>query len=94
MKKGRYIFSFEKLNVWQLSLTFANDIYKITKSFPVEERYGLTNQLRRASISIASNLAEGSSRSNRNDKARFTQIAFGSLMEVLCQLTIAKIWST
>ena len=85
-----YTFSFEKLNVWTDSKELVKHIYLITSDFPSEEKFGLTNQLRRASISIASNLAEGTSRNTNNDKAHFTTIAFSSLMEVLNQLIIAK----
>jgi len=83
-------YSFENLNVWQRGKHLSVDIYKITKSFPAEEKYGLTSQLRRASVSICSNLAEGTSRNSYKEKARFTEIAFGSLMEVLAQLMIAN----
>jgi len=83
-------FSFEKLNVWKDSVSFVKSIYTITQSFPSEEKFGLINQLRRASVSIASNLAEGSSRSTNKDKAHFTTIAFSSAMEVLNQLIISK----
>lgn len=61
-----------------------------TQKFPSEEKFGLTNQLRRASVSIASNLAEGTSRKTNKDKAHFTTIAFSSLMEVLNQIIISK----
>jgi len=83
-------YSFEKLNVWQRGKDLCVEIYKITKSFPSEEKYGLTSQLRRASVSVCSNLAEGTSRKSYKEKARFTEIAFGSLMEVLAQLMIAN----
>jgi four helix bundle protein len=85
-------FSFEKLNVWKDSTTFIKSIYKITQSFPSEEKFGLISQIRRASISISisSNLAEGSSGNTNKDKAHFTTIAFSSAMEVLNQLIIAK----
>ena len=85
-----YQFSFEKLNVWIDSKALVKLIYLITKEFPSEEKYGLTNQLRRASISIASNLAEGTSRNTNKDKAHFTTLSFSSLMEVLNQIIIAK----
>lgn len=62
----------------------------ITKKFPSEEKFGLTNQLKRASISVASNLAEGTSRKTNKDKAHFSTMAFSSLMEVLNQIIIAK----
>lgn len=82
-------FSFEKLNVWQKSKDLAIDIYKITEKFPDSERFGLISQIRRCSISIASNIAEGTGRNSDKDKARFTEIAFASLMELLNQLIIA-----
>ncbi len=84
-----YRFPFEKLRVWQLSRQFVKEIYEITKGFPKEEQYCLTNQMRRAAISLTSNLAEGSSRSSSRDQAHFTNMAYGSLMELLNQLYIA-----
>ena len=84
-----YKFSFEKLNVWVDSKELIKIIYNITKSFPGEEKFGLTNQLRRASISVASNLAEGTSRNTNKDMAHFTTLSFSSLMEVLNQIIIA-----
>ncbi|EDP97133.1 four helix bundle protein [Kordia algicida OT-1] len=82
-------FSFEKLIVWQKSKKLAVNIYKVTKKFPNEERFGLMSQMRRSSISISSNIAEGSGRNSGKDKARFTEIAFASLMELVNQLIIA-----
>ncbi len=67
----------------------AKEIYRITKGFPAEEKFGLVSQITRAAISVASNLAEGSGRMSRKDQAHFTQLAYGSLMEVACQLEIA-----
>lgn len=84
------IYSFEKLNVWQESLYLVKSIYDVTKDFPKEERFGLTSQIRRATVSISSNLAEGTSRAANKDKARFTTISFSSAMEVLNQLIISK----
>ncbi|MCH3884933.1 four helix bundle protein [Tenacibaculum aquimarinum] len=84
------VYSFEKLMVWQESKNLVKDIYRLTKSFPSEERFGLISQLRRASVSIASNLAEGTSRKTNKDKAHFTTISFSSAMEVLNQLIISK----
>jgi four helix bundle protein len=84
-----YHYSFEKLEVWQLSRKLVGIIYKITDKFPAEEKFGLTNQLRRASVSIASNIAEGSSRNSLKDQVRFIEIAYGSLMEVYTQLCIS-----
>lgn len=80
---------YKDLNVWKLSREFASDIYKITNTFPDTEKFGLTSQLRRASISIASNLAEGASRSSNKDFSRFLEIALGSAYEIETQLLIA-----
>ncbi|NIJ44377.1 four helix bundle protein [Wenyingzhuangia heitensis] len=82
-------FSFEKLIVWQDSKELVKEIYKITNDFPKSETYGLSSQLRRASISVSSNLAEGSSRKTNKDKANFSTIAYSSLIEVLNQIIIA-----
>ena len=83
-------FSFERLEVWQLSRRFVSKIYRITKNFPDSEKFGLTNQIRRAAISISSNLAEGTSRLSTVDQARFSQISYSSLMEVANQLILAN----
>ena len=82
-------FSFENLIAWQKAKELVKFIYKATQSFPKEERFGLTSQLRRAGLSIASNLAEGSGRQSGKDKAHFTTIAYGSLMEAVNQSIIA-----
>ena len=84
-----YLYSFEKLDVWQLSRKLVGIIYKITDKFPADEKFGLINQLRRAGVSITSNIAEGSSRNSLKDQVRFIEIAYGSLMEVYTQLCIA-----
>jgi four helix bundle protein len=84
------MFNFEKLEVWQKAIDFADLIYKQTQSFPLEERFGLTNHLRRAAVSISSNIAEGSSRSSKTDFARFTEIAAGSMFEAVSQAFIAR----
>ena len=65
------MFNFEKLDVWQKAIGFADLIYADTRTFPTDERFGLTTQLRRAAVSISSNIAEGSSRSSKIDFARF-----------------------
>ncbi|PHR73703.1 MAG: four helix bundle protein [Lutibacter sp.] len=85
-----YVFSFEKLNVWKESILLVKSIYRLTKGFPSEEKFGLTSQLRRATVSISSNIAEGTSRNTNKDKAHFTTISYSSTMEVLNQLIIAK----
>jgi four helix bundle protein len=84
-----YQFSFEKLEVWQLARSFSAHVYRLTDSFPHQERYGLISQLRRAAISIPSNLAEGAGRSSPKDQANFYQLAYGSAMEAINQLIIA-----
>ena len=81
---------YQDLQVWQKSKRFAVDVYKITLRFPKEETYGITPQLRRASISIASNLAEGYGRKSRVDFSRFISIALGSANEVESLLIIAN----
>ncbi len=83
-------YSFERLEVWKESIELVKMIYDVTKSFPVSEKYGLTSQLRRATVSISSNLAEGSSRMSNKDKAHFTTLSFSSAMEVLNQIIIAR----
>jgi len=84
-----HIYSFEKLGVWQEARKFTVSIYKITAGFPAEEKFGLTNQIRRASVSIAANIAEGSGRISPKDQAHFYQIAYSSTIEVLSHLLIA-----
>jgi four helix bundle protein len=84
------MFNFEKLEVWQKAIDFGDLIYLETRHFPSDERFGLTNQLRRAATSVSSNIAEGSSRSSKNGFARFTEIAAGSLFEVVSQSFIAR----
>ncbi|NJO97116.1 MAG: four helix bundle protein [Pleurocapsa sp. CRU_1_2] len=81
---------FKKLAVWQKSHTFTVNLYKITSNFPIEEKYGLTNQIRRASISIESNIAEGCGRNGNKELTRFLYIAKGSALEVECQILIAR----
>jgi four helix bundle protein len=83
------MFNFEKLDVWQEAIEFADLVYELTGACPHEERFGLTNQMRRAAVSISSNLAEGSSRASRIDFARFVEIATGSLFEIVSQSAIA-----
>jgi four helix bundle protein len=84
-----YLFSFEKLDVYQLSREFVKNIYKLTKDFPGDEKYGITSQIRRAAVSIPNNLAEGSGRISGKDKATFTSYSYSSLMEVLNLLMLA-----
>lgn len=81
---------FTNLKVWQKAHIFTVNLYKITAGFPVEERYGLTNQMRRASISIESNISEGCGRNGDKEFSRFLDIAQGSAYEVKCQILIAR----
>lgn len=84
------MFNFEKLDVWQKSIALADVIYATTRDFPPDERFGLTNQMRRSVVSLSSNIAEGSSRSSKADFARFIEIATGSGFELVSQSFIAR----
>ena len=83
------MYSFERLEVWKDSKSLVVDIYRLSKGFPSEEKYGLTSQIRRAAISVSSNIAEGSSRNTAKDQAYFYTMAYSSLMELLSQFLIA-----
>ena len=83
------MFNFENLKVYQMSIDFVNYIYEITKKFPKDELFGLTNQLRRASVSIPLNIAEGSSRTGKDFK-HFLSLSRGSCFECVAITTIAK----
>lgn len=78
-------FSFEKLNVWQKSKELASKIYEVTKKKSDEEKFGLTSQMQKYSISISSNIAEGTGRHSNKDKVRFTEIGYGFTLELLNQ---------
>ncbi len=82
--------SYKDLIVWQKSIELVIEIYKLTKNFPKDEIYGLTSQIRRASVSIPSNIAEGFSRRHRKEYSQFIRIAFGSGAELETQLIISK----
>jgi four helix bundle protein len=82
-------FRFQKLDVWQQARLLNKKIYGLSKAFPSNEPYSLTSQIRRASISVSSNIAEGSGRNSDADFAHFLEIAYGSLMEVVSQLFLA-----
>lgn len=81
--------SYKKLKVWEKATDFSLTIYKVTQGFPKEEIYGLTSQIRRAGVSIPSNIAEGSERRSDKDFTRFLRIANASLAEIETQLYIA-----
>ncbi|MGB0981853.1 MAG: four helix bundle protein [Winogradskyella sp.] len=80
---------FKDLEIWKKSRLFCSSIYKVTSEFPQSEKFGLTSQLRRASVSIPSNIAEGSSRQSNKDFSRFLRITLGSAYEIETQLLIA-----
>lgn len=83
-------FSHRKLIVWQKAMQLVDLVYLEIKSFPKEERYALTDQLRRAVVSVASNIAEGAGRSTNRDYAHFLAIAKGSLYETISELEVAE----
>lgn len=78
-------FPHEKLETWQLAKALAKQVYTLTSAFPKEERFGLVDQMRRAAVSVMSNLAEGCGRTSARDQAHFSQLAFGSLLELDAQ---------
>jgi four helix bundle protein len=84
------MFNFEKLAVWHQAIELADLVYSITRRFPADERFGLTVQMRRAAVSVSSNIAEGSSRASRTDYARFVEIATGSVFEIVSQANICR----
>ena len=84
-----YSYAFERLETWKLARNIGKEIYQITKLFPSSERFGLTSQIRRAAISIPTNLAEGISRASYKERSDYTQISFGSLLEVINLIHIA-----
>ncbi len=90
MGEAKKISSFQDLFCWKEAHALALLIYKITKNFPKEEMFGLTSQMRRASVSIVSNIAEGYGRPTGKDRVKFFWIAYGSLLEVESQILIAK----
>lgn len=83
-------FGFRDLRVYQTSKEFVKTIYGLLSTYPPNEQYALCDQLRRASVSVPSNIAEGMSRLSDKEKAHFIEISYGSLMEVLCQMEISK----
>ncbi|MCX5782535.1 MAG: four helix bundle protein [Elusimicrobia bacterium] len=82
--------SFKELRIWQRGIELVKDIYLLTEKFPKEELYGITSQMRRASISIPSNIAEGFKRNHNKEFVQFLHLAMGSAAELETQLIIAK----
>ena len=83
------MFGFQKLEIYNLAKDIVKYNYKLTKKLPGEEKFALASQMNRAAVSIPSNIAEGTSRKSNKDKAHFINIAYGSLMELVCQMEIA-----
>lgn len=81
--------NFKELKIWQKGFQIAVNCFKLTGSFPKEEKYGITSQITKAAVSIPSNVAEGSSRSSEKDYNRFVEISLGSTFELETQLLIA-----
>ena len=84
------VFGYRRLIAYQKAKEVVKRTYKLLKKFPVEERYAMCDQLRRAAVSITSNIAEGVNRYSVKDKSQFIEVAFGSLMEVSSQIEIAE----
>lgn len=84
------IFGFENLAAYQRAMDLVDKVYDLMKGFPSEERFALCDQLRRAVVSVPSNIAEGLGRMSEKEQVHFIEISYGSLMEVYCQLNIAK----
>ena len=80
----------KKLDVWQMAMDLIIEIYRITESFPKEEKYGLSNQLRRAAVSVPSNITEGAARNTKKEFVNYLHMAQGSLSELDTQLEVAK----
>lgn len=80
---------FEDIIAWQKARVFINHVYRVTKEFPPEEKYGLTSQFQRAAVSIAANIAEGYKRMGKDDKLRFLNYSQGSLEECRCYIYLA-----
>jgi four helix bundle protein len=90
MPEGRKSRSYKDLEVWQVSLELVKDIYEITGKFPSPERFGLTQQIRRAAVSIPSNIAEGQFRNSSKEFKQFLSVALGSAAELDTQLILAR----
>ena len=83
-------YSYKNLKVYSKAMDFVAHVYALLKQFPKEEQYALCDQLRRAAVSIPSNIAEGMGRMSAKDRAHFVEISYGSLLEVNCQMDVAR----
>ncbi|HLP04467.1 MAG TPA: four helix bundle protein [Paludibacter sp.] len=81
--------NFKKLAIWIKSVDYVADIYRLTKTFPSDERFGLISQLQRAAVSVPTNIAEGSAKSSNKDFARFLEISLGSTFELETELLVS-----
>ena len=81
---------YKNLEIWKRSMKQAVDIYKVTEDYPIEEKYGLVSQMRRSSIAVSSNIAEGAGRRSNKDFKRYLDIAYGSLYELETQILISE----
>ncbi len=90
VEKTKQVKTYRDLVVWQKSMALVTEIYKQTKSFPKDETYGLTSQIRRCAVSIPSNIAEGYGRNSTSDYVRFLRVAAGSLYELQTQMEISS----
>lgn len=88
-KQAMYLYSFEKLDAWQIAKKLVVFVYNLTASFPNTEKFGLVSQIRRSATSVPSNIAEGTSRNTPRDQAHFYGIAYSSLIELLNHLLIS-----
>lgn len=84
------MFSFRRLQVYNDARVLVKDVYVMMQSFPKEEKYSLCDQLRRSSVSVPANIAEGMGRRSKKEQIHFLEIAFGSLMETFCHIEISK----
>ena len=84
------LFAFEESEVYQIARQYVKNVYLLSEAFPAKEDFALTSQIRRAAVSITSNLAEGTSRFSLKDKSHFIEIAYGSLMETYSQIQVAS----
>jgi four helix bundle protein len=82
--------NYKELKVWQKTYQLSLEVYKITAEFPVEEKYGLTSQIRRAVVSVPSNIAEGYGRKTTTDYIKYLYIAYGSLCELETQILLSR----
>ena len=89
MENQNEIFNYKKLVAYQRAKEMVKEVYRLLKKFPKEEQYALCDQLRRASTSVTSNIAEGTCRQTYPDKIHFLEVAYGSLMEVHSQMDVA-----